>query len=153
MKRILAVSSQDQIYWIAYAFTKQLASKRLHSVIPVAKKEEDRMTPSPLLEALIEALTPMIHTDMMSFGCYLMLIIVNASMTATDSLDMEQVLNERGISHDSCREYMMKEMNALSQPMESQMRDIRAWQWSICCCLGVHCGVTCSILLRLLVYV
>lgn len=41
----------DQIHWIAHAFTKQLAFKRPQSVIPIAKKDEDQMIPSSLLEA------------------------------------------------------------------------------------------------------
>ena len=143
----------DQIHWIAHAFTKQLAFKRPQSVIPIAKKDEDQMIPSSLLEALIEALKPLIHTNTISFGCYLMLLIVNASITATDSLDLKHVLTERGISLQSCRLYLEEEMNALLKPMEVRERDLRAWQWSICSCLGVYCEIACSSILQVLAYV
>ena len=153
LQQILTGGSVDQIHWIAHAFTKQLAFKRPQSVIPIAKKDEDQMIPSSLLEALIEALKPLIHTNTISFGCYLMLLIVNASITATDSLDLKHVLTERGISLQSCRQYLEEEMNALLKPMEVRERDLRAWQWSICSCLGVYCEIACSSILQVLAYV
>ena len=147
---ILPKSSVEVMRWIAHAFTKQLAFQRLQSVIPVVKKEDDLIAPSPLLRALLDTLAPFIHSDITSFGCYLMLVIVSVSLNATESIDLKQILEDRGISLQSCHQYLDEEMKELMGPMETRERDLRAWQWSICSCLGVCCEIECSSFINVL---
>ena len=43
-----------------------------------------------------------------------------------------------------------EEMKELMGPMETRERDLRAWQWSICSCLGVCCEIGCSSFINVL---
>lgn len=141
--------SADTLCWIAYALTKQLARQYALSILPVHKSETEVYTvPSlfPLLAEALQATHPTPSTPL-TFGCFLMIMMVMQSLPAT-SVHLPSILQQARLSVEDCRSYLENEAVCLTETameMEASLRDVRTWQWGLLSCFSRLCGLSSTL--------